>query len=623
MICLQKKLFGAMFAVLFLCEISFFVMSAEKTLQAETAGFERSTAAGVSGSAVNGQPTEGAVSGGAVSDGTVSGQPVSVPGVISQPVPETPAVETAQVETKNTGNPRFITTKYGKIEGKKTKNSYVWLGVPYGQTERWRAPNEPKAWTKTKSCKKKKKAKGDDCLFVNVYKPLQGTEEAKPLPVIVFLHGGGNVGGTANRNFGEFVKETGAIAVSVEFRQGAFGWFCSRGLSSGDSLGKGGNFAMLDIRLALKWVQKNIAAFGGDAGNVTLSGFSAGARDVLNCTISPVMKGLFDKVISFSGGMTTCSIREGRRWSNEKLAQVLVRRGRFSKKKRALKYVKRMSKKKMNKLLNSLTDSEIRRMVENTGLRLTNFPQCFRDGRVIPKSGFDCVEWGGYNRVPMIIGSNNSEFSNVSYQAMHRMVTKRPKMFKNRKQFYNLLKKAKMYGSQLQSSFYLEKVASRYSADPYHQPVYAYRFCWGEDRKVVGADYARYIGAIHGMDVDFLLGRFVKGKAVTSSHIYNKSNAKGRKALASRMRQYIKNFLYTGNPNGTDASGRTLNRWNRWGRAGSKRIMKFSATKKKAKSSMTSRYINRVKCKRRMRRSLSKRTYKFLKQRILNDRFFV
>ena len=59
---------------------------------------------------------------------------------------------------------------------------------------------------------------------------------------------------------------------------------------------------MLDIRLALKWVRNHAAAFGGDAGNVTLSGFSAGARDVLNCTISPVMKGLFDKVISFSGG---------------------------------------------------------------------------------------------------------------------------------------------------------------------------------------------------------------------------------------------------------------------------------------------------------------------------------
>lgn len=609
MIHLQKKLFGALLAVLFLCEISFFVISAEKTLRAE--------------SVVPG-PSEGvSVTGGAVSGGSGSGQPASVPGVVSQAVPETPATESASIETKKNENPRFVTTKYGKIEGKKTKSSYIWYGVPYGQTERWQAPKAPKAWSKTKSCKKKKKGKGDDCLFVNVYKPVKVSEKAGPLPVIVFLHGGGNAGGTANRNFSEFVKETEAIAVSVEFRQGAFGWFSSRGLSSGDALAKGGNFAMLDIRLALKWVRNHAAAFGGDANNVTLSGFSAGARDVLNCTISPVMKGLFDKVISFSGGMTTCSIREGRRWSNEKLAQVLVRRGRFSKKKRALKYVKRMSRKKMKKLLNSLTDSEIKRMVKSTGLRLTNFPQCFRDGRVIPKSGFDCVNWGGYNRVPMIIGSNKSEFSNVSYQSMRRMLTKNPKTFKNRRQFYNLLRKAKKYGCQLQSSFYLEKVASKYSTDPYHSPIYSYRFCWGEDPGVVGKDYAQYVGAIHGMDVDFLLGRFIKGEAVTYSHIYNKSNAKGRQALSSRMRQYLKNFLYTGNPNGTDASGKQLERWNRWGKAGSKRIMTFSATKTKAKSSMTSHYINRQKCKRKMRRGLSKKTYKFLKQRILNDRFFV
>ena len=122
---------------------------------------------------------------------------------------------------------------------------------------------------------------------------------------MVFLHGGGNVGGTANRSFSSFVKETGVIVVSVEFRQGAFGWLQSRGLQTGDRMTDSGNFAMLDIKLALEWVQNNIEAFGGDKQNVTLSGFSAGARDALNCVISPAMKGLFHKVISFNGGMTT------------------------------------------------------------------------------------------------------------------------------------------------------------------------------------------------------------------------------------------------------------------------------------------------------------------------------
>lgn len=143
-------------------------------------------------------------------------------------------------------------------------------------------------------------------------------------------------------NFSTFVDETDVIVVSVEFRQGAFGWLQSKALKTGNKYTDSGNFAMLDIKLALEWVRDNIGFFGGDAGNVTLSGFSAGARDSLNAMISPIMTGLFHKVVSFSGGMTTCSKQEGRKWTDEKLAKILVRRGRFSKKKWALRYVKRM-----------------------------------------------------------------------------------------------------------------------------------------------------------------------------------------------------------------------------------------------------------------------------------------
>lgn len=580
----------------------------------------------LSAAAVFGYGVAKAYEGGEVSPAEVSGQAVSGQVVSGQAVSsaavETAAVETAHVETGKKDK-KVVKTAYGRIRGKKTKKAYVWLGVPYGKTERWQAPHAPNKWTKIKSCTKNKKGKGDNCLFVNVYRPLKTPKRTEKSPVMVFLHGGGNAGGTANRNFSQFVKDTGAVVVSVEFRQGAFGWFTSRGLQPDKSLAKGGNFAMLDIRLALKWVQANIGEFGGDSANVTLSGFSAGARDALNCMLSPVMKGLFHKIISFSGGMTTCSVNQGRRWSNRKLAQVLVRRGKFSRTEKALKYVRRISSRKLNRLLNSLTDSEINRMTGKTGLRLTDFPQCFRDGRVIPKGGFERVEWGGYSRMPMLIGTNRSEFANISYKTMKNFLTNSPKNFKNKRQFYKLLRKAKEYGSQLQSSFYLEKMASKFSVDPYHAPIYAYRFKWGENQNVVGKNYAKYVGSIHGMDVDFLLGRYVKGNATTSKDIYNKSNVKGRKALSGKMRQYISNFLYTGNPNGTDADGKNLSRWNRWGKAGTKRIMTFSATKTKAITKMTARYINRMKCKRRMKRNLTKKSYKLFRKRILNDRFFM
>lgn len=557
----------------------------------------------------DGTATNGAVSGNAVSGQVASGQVVSGQSA------------TGGVQTPQNENPRIVTTMSGQIEGKKTSKAYIWLGVPYGQTERWKAPTAPDSWSRTRSCKRPRKGKGDDCLFVNIYKPVSKKEK---MPVMVFLHGGGNVGGTANRSFSSFVKETGVIVVSVEFRQGAFGWLQSRGLQTGDRMTDSGNFAMLDIKLALEWVQNNIEAFGGDKQNVTLSGFSAGARDALNCVISPAMKGLFHKVISFSGGMTTCSVREGRRWSNQKLAKILVRRGRFSNQKRALKYVKRIGKKKLNKLLYSLSDKEIKKMAGATSLRLTNFPQNFRDGKVIPKAGFDVLEYGDYNRVPMILGSNNSEFANVSYKTLHRILVKNPKTFKNRAQFYRLLKKSKEYGSKLQTSFYLERLANKLSIDPYHEDFYTYRFKWGEDRRVVGANYARYVGAIHGMDVDFLLGRYKKGEAGTSDSIYTRANLPGRQALTSVMRQYVSNFCHTGNPNGIDGQGNVPVQWEKWRRVpGSKRIMTFSASRREAEVNMTSRTINRAKVKRQMKRKLSKRAYKLFRRRILNDRFFM
>ena len=561
------------------------------------------------------QPVSGAsVSGGSVSGGAVTGGAVSPSAVTGTTITATPA------PAVNLENSKYVKLNAGEIVGVQGKKGFRYLGIPYGTAERWSAPAAVTPWQGIKKCTKTRTAKGDDALFLNVYRPRKLTQA---VPVMVFLHGGGNVGGTPNLNFSTFVDETNVIVVSVEFRQGAFGWLQSETLKTGNKYTDSGNFAMLDIKLALEWVRDNIGSFGGDAANVTLSGFSAGARDSLNAMISPIMTGLFHKVVSFSGGMTTCSKREGRKWTDEKLAKILVRRGRFSKKKRALRYVKRMSVAKKKKLLYSLSDKEIKKMAGSSGLRLTNFPQCFRDGTVIPKDGFDCLEYGGYQRVPMIIASNRSEFANISYKTMQRILTKRPKTFRNRKQFYRLLKIAKTYGSELQSSFYLEKLAAKISIDPYHSDIYTYRFQWGESASVTSENYARYVGAIHGMDLDFLLNRYKRGEKDTSDSIYNKKNKPGREELSQVMREYMKRFLYTGNPNTTEEDLVQQPLWKTWSRQKhAERIMTFSATCTKAQAKMTNQYINRAKVKRQMRRKLSKRAYKLLKNRILNNRFF-
>lgn len=230
-------------------------------------------------------------------------------------------------------------TVYGKIEGIKINDSCVaWYGVPYAKPPvgelRWRAPKDPDSWNGVLSTNVKKDkaaqaetkttyAGSEDCLYLNIFRP---NSSETNLPVMVYLHGGSNISGSAHKNFRHLASDANCIVVAVEYRLGAFGWFNTDALKTGDPLEDSGNFAMLDIRKALMWVRNNIAYFGGNNGNVTLSGFSAGARNVLCCIISPVMKGLFDKAICFSGGMTVCSCEDGQKMAEEKIKELLVKK---------------------------------------------------------------------------------------------------------------------------------------------------------------------------------------------------------------------------------------------------------------------------------------------------------
>ncbi|MEY8354517.1 carboxylesterase family protein [Lachnospiraceae bacterium 54-53] len=122
--------------------------------------------------------------------------------------------------------------------------------------------------------------------------------------MLVFIHGGNNQTGNAGEIPGtDLVKKDNCVYVSVDYRLGLLGFNCLPALQKEEN--STGNYAMLDIGAALDWVKENIAAFGGDPGNVTISGFSAGGRDVMAMPASPVFKGKFQKAIAFSGGMTT------------------------------------------------------------------------------------------------------------------------------------------------------------------------------------------------------------------------------------------------------------------------------------------------------------------------------
>lgn len=215
----------------------------------------------------------------------------------------------------------LVATRHGKIVGVVQEDIHIWRGIPYAAPPtgelRWRAPQPVTPWPDVRladcfSCASwqditrcREFGGGDpgnfseDCLYLNVWAPAIRHE---PLPVMVWLHGGGyTIGaGSLPPYDGHALANRGAIVVTVNYRLGHLGFFAHPALE-GEEAECIHNFALLDQIAALRWVQDNIAAFGGDTQNVTLFGESAGARSVLSLMASPLAKGLFHKAIIQSG----------------------------------------------------------------------------------------------------------------------------------------------------------------------------------------------------------------------------------------------------------------------------------------------------------------------------------
>lgn len=209
----------------------------------------------------------------------------------------------------STNNDR-VRTGDGWLQGTVTAKHRTFQGIPYATPPtgalRWRAPRPPIPWQGVRDATKAGErcaqlgADGpneplrfvgsEDCLFLNVTTPRTAK---RPLPVLVFLHGGGLVNGMGSAYNANRIADQGAIIVTPNYRLGALGFLRHPALSDPYA----GNFGIADQQAALRWVRKNIAAFGGDAHNVTLWGESAGGFSVCAQLAAPGARGLFDKAI--------------------------------------------------------------------------------------------------------------------------------------------------------------------------------------------------------------------------------------------------------------------------------------------------------------------------------------
>jgi para-nitrobenzyl esterase len=141
----------------------------------------------------------------------------------------------------------------------------------------------------------------EDCLYLNVFSP--SLEPEQPLPVMVFIYGGNNLGGWSYEpNYlGHNLAARGVVVVSIAYRLGIFGFFAHPELTTESGTGSSGNYGLLDQIAALEWVEANVAAFGGDPNNVTVFGESAGGANIGHLMLSPLAEGLFNNAIRQSG----------------------------------------------------------------------------------------------------------------------------------------------------------------------------------------------------------------------------------------------------------------------------------------------------------------------------------
>jgi para-nitrobenzyl esterase len=212
--------------------------------------------------------------------------------------------------------PSPVKVDCGLLQGKTEGSLTVYKGIPFAAPPvgdlRWRAPQPASKWEGVKQAfdfapgpiqgGNPPSGKSEDCLYLNIWTPAISVNEK--IPVLVWIYGGGfGAGATSEKNYsGENLAKKGVVLVSIAYRVGQLGFLAHPELSKENPNHSSGNYGLLDMISGLQWIQKNIAAFGGDPGKVTIFGESAGGIAVSMLCASPLAKGLFHGAISQSGG---------------------------------------------------------------------------------------------------------------------------------------------------------------------------------------------------------------------------------------------------------------------------------------------------------------------------------
>jgi para-nitrobenzyl esterase len=448
-----------------------------------------------------------------------------------------------------------VRTESGPVSGVVADGVVAYKGIPYAAPPvgdlRWRAPQPAAPWTDVRmadayghDCMQLPfpsdaaplgTPPAEDCLYVNVWAP----EKPAPakLPVMVWIHGGGFVNGGASPAVydGRHFAKRGVVFVSLNHRLGRFGFFAHPALSSESPKGPLGNYGYLDQIAALKWVQKNVAAFGGDPGNVTVFGESAGGGSVNTLMVSPLARGLFHKAIVESGGGRAGGIMTPRNLKEAEAVGVAFAKlaGVAGEDAAALAALRKLPAPDLVRGLNLMT----------MGQQRETYAGPMIDGQIVAEEPETAFRAGRQARVPYLVGANNREFGFMPLppQAVEGMIARFGADKDAVVAAYDPEKTGNLGevgvglasdGAMVEPARLLARLASAAG-----QPTFAYRFSY-----VASSIRKDVKGALHATEIPFVF-ETVRAK-------YGDTTTAEDEAIAAAINAYWVAFARTGDPNG-------------------------------------------------------------------------